>query len=280
MIKRFEQIGFSLETTKDLSPTLRTLQNNTTENKQNTENASLESMHHSGGAATETYYIYGCVLQYAKQIFNTPYSTCIVGLGLGYIEYCWAMTQLNAKFRSENSLISFEINPELKKIFLEGLQSGTHKTEVQDFSKAIINHLRPHFNLDNNKTEIDTNFLVKHFLNEAMKSNQFRLESDFISQILKTSQANSKWNVICYDAFSQKTNSQLWQESFLENLIENFTAPDCLFTTYACTGSLKRALKKFDFRLIERPGFNGKRDSTLAIRGNLMSNLKSFSQIF
>jgi tRNA U34 5-methylaminomethyl-2-thiouridine-forming methyltransferase MnmC len=290
LIKRFEQIGFSLETTKDLSPTLRTVHQNKDDNEKS-KNASLESMHHSGGAATETYYIYGSVLKYAQQIFEAQYSTCIVGLGLGYIEYCWALTQLPqnhqpqplhqlSKSTLENTLTSFEINPELQNLFLEGLQTESKSSELLEFSNAIIKHLTPHFKLDLFQPEESISTSVKHLLTEALKAKRFQLENDFISKIFNQSAANLKWNVICYDAFSQKTNSELWQESFLENLIENFTQPNCLFTTYACTGSLKRALKKYDFRLLERPGFNGKRDSTLAVRGELLTNLKSFSQIF
>lgn len=73
--------------------------------------------------------------------------------------------------------------------------------------------------------------------------------------------------MICYDAFSQKTNNPLWQKEFLEKFIHDHAEEDCVFTTYACTSVLKKVLTEKKFQLIKRPGFFGKRDSTLALRG-------------
>ncbi len=100
MIQDFRQIGFLIETTKDGSPTLR-FQNQG------------ESMHHSGGAAAETNYIYGDLISKTLQVLKQDCKTCVVGLGLGYIEIAWAQALISQNLRSDDllTLDSFEIIP-------------------------------------------------------------------------------------------------------------------------------------------------------------------------
>ncbi|MEI7974213.1 MAG: MnmC family methyltransferase, partial [Bdellovibrio sp.] len=60
--------------------------------------------------------------------------------------------------------------------------------------------------------------------------------------------------------------SELWSEDFLIQWLTEKTEKKAVFVTYACTGSLKRALKKTGFNREEFAGFGGKRESTLAWR--------------
>ncbi|MNL45541.1 bifunctional tRNA (mnm(5)s(2)U34)-methyltransferase/FAD-dependent cmnm(5)s(2)U34 oxidoreductase [compost metagenome] len=73
---------------------------------------------------------------------------------------------------------------------------------------------------------------------------------------------------ILYDAFSSKTTPHLWEEEFLKSFFQ-CAAADAMVSTYACKATLKRALKDSGFEVIVREGFLGKRNSTLALRGQL-----------
>jgi tRNA U34 5-methylaminomethyl-2-thiouridine-forming methyltransferase MnmC len=44
-------------------------------------------------------------------------------------------------------------------------------------------------------------------------------------------------------------------------------APQAVLATYAATGTMNRALRTLGFKILEKPGFQGKRESTLAVRG-------------
>jgi len=105
---------------------------------------------------------------------------------------------------------------------------------------------------------------IKDFLSQQNQNNNFRIHNDILNFT-----ENKRWHVMCFDAFSKKSSATLWTEEFLNSFLENHTHADCVFTTYACTSQLKRVLKKHGFSLINRPGFAGKRESTLAMRGSL-----------
>ena len=107
---------------------------------------------------------------------------------------------------------------------------------------------------------------VKKILQQA-----FLNGSQLHADLLKLDIPQIHWNVICYDAFSQNTIQPLWQAEFLDSFIKKYESSDCVFTTYACTGVLKKVLTKNNFELIKKPGFSGKRESTLAYRGKFKS---------
>jgi tRNA U34 5-methylaminomethyl-2-thiouridine-forming methyltransferase MnmC len=81
-------------------------------------------------------------------------------------------------------------------------------------------------------------------------------------------EAGSTVGVTCvfYDAYSKKMDADLWQETSLVTRLDPLLARNCVLSTYAATGTMKRALKTLGFRLLPRTGFLGKRESTLAIR--------------
>ncbi len=237
MNKQFEQMGFLVEHTKDGSPTLKL--------------SNLgEPMHHSGGAASETLYIYKSVIDFSLKVLETT-QTCVVGLGLGYIEISWALSLIehNLKAGAEHSLTTFESVSELKNHFTQWLFAK--KQESPFIYDEIIRSLNANFN----ESLLKYN-LVENYKNHNMKSDFLKFDG------------TEKWNIICYDAFSSKTNQQFWSESFLNSFFKKHTHEDCIFTTYACTGTLKKALADNDFKVIKRPAFQGKGGHcTLGVRG-------------
>ena len=241
---------FTAELTSDKSPTLRL---------KTSSSDKLESMHHSGGAATETSYIYieplkktikACPFEDLKQL-----NIAIVGLGLGYIEISLVGLLQKENFSNNVHITSFEkesvLIEEFKDFFDKPAKNSIHRKMFQ--SVCEIN------NYDENKLFDLMNAVIKN------KHPQFKL--DLKTELNNTNISAQKFHYIAFDAFSQKTDHPLWKEDFLDDFINQAAEPDCLFTTYACTGVLKQVLKKHGFRLIPRLGFQGKRDSTLAVRG-------------
>lgn len=248
-LQEFTSIGFQIEGTKDGSPTLRLPQQG-------------ESMHHSGGAAAETNYIYGTVLQSAHHILRDSCKTCVVGLGLGYIEMSWAASLVRNGLApsSELSFHSFEIVPGLIENFCRWVESK----ESHSVYDLIFSKLAPDVSL----------FEVKAVLQKALK-NGSTLNGDFAD----LNQHRQRYNIICYDAFSKKTSEELWQVEFLENFFRKYAATDCVVTTYACIGAFRKALQDQAFAFFKRPSFNGKRDSSLATKGKLSLENFPISQI-
>src|SRR5690606_37032809 len=74
-------------------------------------------------------------------------------------------------------------------------------------------------------------------------------------------------SAMLFDAYSKATSPELWDETFLKDFLARACAGRCALATYAAQGSLKRALLASGFRLEERAGFSGKRESTFALRG-------------
>ncbi len=227
---------FEVHITADGSPTLSLPQQNS------------EFMHHREGALTESLYIYG----EAMDLVQTPeYAVLSVGLGLGYNEIIAA-----AKAMKQNRplrLLSFEVEEALRSNFIDWLT----ETSDSDWTKTydqILNSIADHFFL--NATEL------KKLLVNLYKNKLFLIEGP----LTKGSHFADKYNCIFFDAFSNNTSPELWDEGFLVSFLKECAEKHCILTTYAATGNLNRALKKNDFVRKARTGFSGKRQSTLAVR--------------
>lgn len=252
MKNRIEQMRFTIESTNDGSPTLRLPDQG-------------ESMHHSEGAASETFYIYKSVIQEASRLLGRS-KTCVVGLGLGYIEISWAQVISNTE---AHSLTSFEIEESLRSNFVSWLDNSEGSSAESNIYSDIhrsLESLGVSAQQEQVKQNLKENFQV------------FPIEHDLRDFVKE--EKPYRWNIICYDAFSSKTNQDLWTEDFLKKFVDNHCEEDCVFTTYACTGLLKRVLVSRGFEFIKRPRFKGNRDSTLALRGKLKAYLPSFYQTF
>jgi hypothetical protein len=251
MNERFAQTSFSIELTRDGSPTLRFSEGG-------------ESMHHSEGAASETLYIYKNVIKKAFSCLNQC-NVMVVGLGLGYIELSWALELLKKDKKQSNefvsNIISFEKDFELVNEFNNWLKGESKNKEIYDIIFKSLG------GLDSDSHRIKS-ILIQNYK-----------KYDFQNSLTTDTEPIMPFQLICFDAFSSKTNCNLWTEDFLDNFLRKFCANDCVFTTYACTGALKRALIQNGFKVIKRPGFVGKRDSTLALRGEFMT-FENFFRIF
>lgn len=234
------------ETTADGSPTLRFSEEG-------------ERMHHSGGAASETEMIYRPVIDILRQQ-NQPLRFVSVGLGLGYVETLLAREFLVHGFALQ-SIESFEVQPELREfwkkwIFQEPLPETIQHT-YQTVAQAVLAQ-----QAGSKISVVDLQIRLQKWIQAGILQLKFSFDGDFI----KTTAKNSIHGFF-YDAFSRKTNQQLWEEEFLKNLFAETASENCVVSTYACLGPLKRALIEKNFSVLRRKGFQGKRNSTLAARG-------------
>lgn len=249
-MKSWQDLGFEIEATLDGSPTLRLLQSLAPEKTRG------ESMHHSGGAYSETNLIYGQPMRRALLEVTSPHFL-IVGLGLGYIELTLAREALLAgKGFSEIGLItSYESVPELREFFFAWLhERSVISLEVQKTYDLVLEYVLIGTSLEPLKVK---DFLKKHFKSVI----------DFRGVLTENTELESRYHCVLYDAFSSKTTPSLWEESFLDKLFSQGIAEQSIFSTYACRSSLRNALRRHNFEVIIREGFCGKRTSTLAVKG-------------
>lgn len=226
--------------TADESPSLRWLGAET-----------QESMHHSGGAYTETQMIYGDPL---REVFKDVgecegdrknLSVISVGLGLGYIEYLAVVESL--KFEKKLKLLTFEADEFLVQTFLRWLRG-------EEFLGAVVYDKMANYFDD---VEVQK---VKSKMIEMYEDKTWIIEGALTPEL----KFEGRYNLICYDAFSSKTSPYLWQEDFLKAFLNKASDTSCCFSTYACTGVLKKSLRESGFELIKRRGFMNKKHSTLA----------------
>lgn len=227
--------NYELVLTEDQSPTLRWLGSET-----------LETMHHRGGAYSETQLIYGNPLRESLQAGGR--SALSVGLGLGYNEILTACEAERASLLPEEfRLLSFESDDFLKAHFLSWIQD--------DNTSLIYDQIFEFFQ----GFEVTP---VKRWLKRAFEAGAWKLEG----ALLPDFQIQERYDCVFYDAFSSKTSPHLWQEEFLTRFFAQACSSRAWVSTYACTGALKRALRANSFQVVVREGFQSKRNSTLGVR--------------
>lgn len=229
-----------------------------------------EAMHSLKGAFSETAYIYGSAIQTALDQNMSP-TVLSLGLGLGYVELLASALFLKksqelsdhetrARFLSETGGESFELVPVLREWFSSWVLSSENAPSENlpaEFARAyddILHRTAEYAKLD--QSEIKSHF-------KTMLLSQRWVISEALSSETEISRA---FGCICFDAFSSKTSPDLWTEPFLLSFFKKACAPECVLSTYACTGALKRSLRASGFDLNIREGFASKRDSTFAIR--------------
>ena len=198
-----------------------------------------ESMHNTFSASGETEFIYGKSIRQALTA-QTNLNFLIVGLGLGYIEILILSLVKNCQIHS------FESDSELRKNFSNWILNSDQEFEIYNQVCRSLN-LKP------------------EFIREQINQNQFYINPDLNVQTV----FKSKSHIICFDVFSRKTSESLWTEQFLNYFISKACSDDCIFISYSCTSLLNRVLINHGFKLIQKSGYNGKRESTLAVRGTL-----------
>ena len=210
-----------------------------------------EKMHHSGGALSESFYIYHHALQNTLER-GWPPRLLSVGLGLAYNELI-AIGQLVRSGVADWKMWSFESEAFLRDSFRAWLiESDCALSPTYTQILTVISQ-----RLDLSPTTL------KNATRDALTTGQWVLGRAF-----PPSMEVEMGPITCvfYDAYSKKMHPELWVEEDLRQQLERWLDTRCVFATYAATGGLNRALRALGFSLQSRPGFLGKRESTLAIR--------------
>lgn len=228
---------YKLEVTSDGSPTLRLP-------------PTWEPMHALHGAFTETLYIYQPAV--AQALMNTQYTPCILslGLGIGYNEVLVACEALKANAQ-HLAIDSYESVDNLRVQFNKWLLREA--SDLQNIYDQILHLYAQHYQMDASE--------IHHFLKQLLDEDKLQLHGEVTAKTHFT-----KSTAILFDAFSHKSNPELWSENFLDSFLAMAAADTCYLSTYASKGTLHRALKKHHFINEKKPGFGKKRESTFAYK--------------
>lgn len=216
---------------------------------------SSECMHHRGGAWAETEIIYEAPARVVMEKGGLRFLS--VGLGLGYNEIMLLRLSQQMRLRLQK-ITCFESCDFLIEYFQKFCREEPLPSEIFMTYQEVF-----HFAVEH-KFRINVQSLLREF------------PFDFRMALGQKSLPKEKYDCVLYDAFSSKSTPELWSEDFLSEFLQGL-GEDCVFTTYASTGALKRALKKNGFQIVPRKGFLGRRESTLAVRGEkYLKSLQGF----
>lgn len=226
-----------------------------------------ELMHSRKGALSESLEIYApLVQQVAKESsqrgFRQP-RILSVGLGMGYNEII-SLAICHKTFSDlQPQILSWEIDSKLRtgfeRFFLTAI-SGLG-SEFDKAYTAMVGQIAE-------QTEVSSSVLRELVVN-ALSTQRLVLSAALQKPFIEV---QCGFHGILYDAFSSKTNPELWSEEFLLDFLKHFCHADfCLFGTYASTGALKRALKTHQFCVQNRQGFGGKRESIWASKNSAVT---------
>ena len=232
---------YEIFVTRDGSPTLQWIR---------TEDGYGEKMHHSAGALSESLFIYHECLKHALAA-GWPARILSLGLGLGYNELI-AVAALRQTGIRDWKIWSFEVVDFLRDEFRQWLEGQDSQLSAVYDNIAIL--IASHFQIPSTKLKAD--------VYAGWSDGRLELRAGFPQD----SKGVEGCTNVFYDAFSKKMDPELWDEATLASNLNPLLSRRCVLATYAATGSLNRALKSLGFRLTPRTGFQGKRESTLAIR--------------
>lgn len=208
----------------------------------------VEKMHHTGGALSESLYIYREALREAngRRVLS-------IGLGLGYNELI-TLAEF-ARLRIEDfKIYSFEALPVLRDAFHDWA-AGREDSALAAIVGDVAARVATEAGIEN----------LRGLAAAALEDKRLELRGSFPDELAGTTQIDT----VYYDAYSNKMDPELWVEALLTERLGPCLAPKCTLATYAATGALKRALKQLGFGLRDKAGFQGKRQSTLAVRDEL-----------
>lgn len=236
--------SYSFSLTADGSPTVEM-----------SENGVSEKMHHSEGAFSESLYIYHEAMRRVTEA-GWPLTFLSVGLGLGFNEMILAGHMVkNGDSTKDFHLESFEADEPLREYFKDWvIGRPLNDPRFEEAYETILKLCAEHFQVPPQK--------VKNFLCLNLETEKWLLKGAFGASECP----DRPFSGILYDAFSAKMSPALWGEEALKTILSKAAGPHCVFTTYAATGALNRALKSQGFVLEPRPGFAWKRQSTLATK--------------
>ena len=220
----------------------------------------LEPMHNLRGAFSETIYIYGICLETCLARGFTP-RVLSLGLGLGYVEVLSAaLFEKHGISELEAGGESFELIPELREWFAGWvLSSGNVPPDFLATYEAILERTAAETGVSADR--------IRARLVSMLSNQRWVLSGPLSAETVAQGKINGIFGAVCFDAFSSKTSPDLWTVEFLAKFYSVVSAPECVTSTYACTGALKRVLEQLQFSVEIRPGFAHKRASTFAVRG-------------
>lgn len=239
--KQAADFEYQVLTTADGSPSLRLWK----------EHQAPEAMHHLGGALAETMYIYDSAIRATFEKIGSL-KVLSVGLGLGYNEILAAARAY--VFGTDLRLESFESEDLLRNSFLDWVQDHHSPEPFRSTYDKILSLISHELGVLPDQ--------IKSILQESEQNGTWKLRG----RLEQTTEFGTKFNCILFDAFSRGSTPDLWTEDFLQGFLRKAADPQCIFSTYACTGTLKRSLLSEGFRVEFRPGFAGKRQSTWAVK--------------
>lgn len=212
----------------------------------------VEKMHHSGGALSESLYIYHqALLEVLNR--NVQVNVFSLGLGAGYNELI-TVGEMLKRGLEQWKIWSFEARMELRESFVEWIQGSLDSNEKRAFYEEVLSQVAQGLEIEKEDLRRKTKLCINDGHLEIRQS-----YPDDIGSM-------SEVSLIYFDAFSKKMESSLWDEHSIEEILSPRLQKCCVLATYAATGSLNRALKNLGFRLLDKRGFLGKRECTLAIR--------------
>lgn len=243
--KERDGLYFHILKTKDDSPTCFT---------SDSETGEAETMHSSQGAFTETDYIYGEAVRKILEFNKEKYRFLNLGIGIGYNELSIACHFLKEGLKPDSCYIgSFELYPELSQSLKNFYENSSEHSFLGKYHCEILELYANHFHFSKEE--------IKAFLKEMIQKDHWQ----FFGAIGINSFLPSSIDCFLFDAYSSNTDPELWTPEFLDHLLSRSNCPS-IFTTYAATGELKRALKSREFITPKRKGFAFKRESTLAFK--------------
>ena len=195
-----------------------------------------ETYHSTHGSIQEAQHVFlknGILLSDAKEL-----TIFEVGLGTGLnalISFIHANEQQKIKY---HSIEAFPVEEELmKQINYCSILGEEYKTDflkMHSVEWGSEHQISPSFSL----------FKIHEKLqNHSLQENQY--------------------DIIFFDAFGPRAQSEMWSEAILENMYKGLKKGGFL-TTYCAQGQFKRDLKAVGFKVEGVPGPPGKREMTLA----------------
>lgn len=213
----------------------------------------IEKMHHTGGALSESLYIYREALQITLDE-KIPPRVLSLGLGLGYNELI-TLAECERSARPDFKIWSFEALPVLREAFREGVADSPPPSRLGNVVSDVAGMVAEKMGVRPDR--------LCELARQALTDGRLELRGPYPEDLAGA----DKINTVYYDAYSNKMDPHLWLEDVLTGRLGPCLDSRCVLATYAATGALNRALKGLGFQLLPKAGFLGKRQSTLAIRG-------------
>ncbi|MEJ6777745.1 MAG: tRNA (5-methylaminomethyl-2-thiouridine)(34)-methyltransferase MnmD [Crocinitomicaceae bacterium] len=198
-----------------------------------------ETYHSTHGAIQEAKHVF--IEQGLKRLGKTDIKILEMGLGTGLNVLLSAIEseRLNVKIDYvgiEAFPVESEIFSVLNYTLLIGEEHSSMFNKIHDIPWGSPFNINDHFILTKNEIKIQ-NYLFK----------------------------KESFDIVYYDAFGPRVQSELWSVEVLEKIFESLKKGGFL-VTYCAQGQFKRNLKEVGFEVEVLPGPLGKREMTLAIR--------------